>query len=106
MGAPTEIAGLILSLWLWVRTRDEPSIAYNYIFAAVLYCGMLLSFFLLNDPVNLDLRSWTRMTLPADWANYRASWELGHALAGFFSLCALVALLRAFAQAERYGGED
>jgi len=101
IGAPTEIAGLVLSIVLAVKTRGTLTLCRNYLFAAVSYIGMILSFFLLNDPVNRALNGWTPATLPPDWTQYRVRWEMGYAFAALFSLCALVAVLLSLAKIEQ-----
>ena len=98
IGAPTEIGGLILSLVLLAISRARARPALFFGLAAVAYCGMLLSFFLLNAPVNEAVNRWTPATLPADWPGYRLRWEVGHALAAFFALSALAAVGAAICQ--------
>jgi hypothetical protein len=49
--------------------------------AACLYLAMILMFLIFNAPVNAAVSAWSAATLPADWADYRWKWELGHALA-------------------------
>jgi len=92
IGAPTEIGGLILSLALLAINRASARPALLFGVAAVAYGGMLLSFFLLNAPVNEAVSRWTPATLPADWPGYRLRWEIGHALAALFGLSGLAAV--------------
>ena len=93
IGAPTEIGGLIINLVLLAANRRRARPALLFGLAGVAYGAMLLSFFLLNAPVNEAVNQWTPETLPTDWANYRLRWETGHALAALFALLALVATL-------------
>jgi len=79
IGAPTELGGLIISLVLVAASRGGERLLFGL--AASAYVGILLSFFLLNAPVNAAVDGWTPATLPADWAGYRWRWEIGHALA-------------------------
>jgi hypothetical protein len=90
-GAPTEIGGLIINLVLLVANRRRARPARLFGLAAVAYVCMLLSFFLLNAPVNEAVNGWTPDVLPADWASYRLRWEIGHALAALFALLGLAA---------------
>ena len=92
IGAPTEICGLIISLVLLAANRRRQRLALLFGLAAVFYFGMLLTFFLLNAPVNEAVNTWTPATLPADWASYRLRWETGHALAAMFALLGLAAV--------------
>lgn len=98
IGAPTEIGGLILNLILLAVSRWSARPALFFGLAAVAYCGMLLSFFLLNAPVNEAVSQWTPATLPADWPGYRLRWEIGHALAALFALLGLSAVGAAIRQ--------
>jgi hypothetical protein len=89
IGAPTEIGGLIISLILLATSRGRARLLIGL--AVVAYGGMLLSFFLLNAPVNAAVNAWTPATLSADWAGYRWRWEIGHALSAVFALSGLAA---------------
>jgi hypothetical protein len=91
IGAPTDIGGLIINLVLLAANRTGVRPALRFGLAAVAHTGMLLSFFLLNAPVNEAVNKWTAETLPADRASYRWRWEIGHALAALFALLGLVA---------------
>jgi hypothetical protein len=93
IGAPTEIGGLIISLILLAANRRHARRAVLFGLAGAAYGAMLLSFFLLNAPVNEAVNTWTAATLPTDWTNYRLRWEIGHAVAALFALLAFVATL-------------
>ncbi len=99
IGAPTELGGLIISLILLATSRGRARMLIGLAVAA--YIGMLLSFFLLNAPVNAAVNGWTPATLPADWAGYRWRWEIGHALAAVFARFGL-----ATTRAAVWGKED
>lgn len=91
---PVEIAALLSSAWLLFSFRNDAPLKRAYLIATICYVAMLACFFIFNDPVNAALNTWTAMTLPADWPQYRLKWELGHALAALFSVIAFVALVR------------
>ena len=57
---------------------------------------MLVAFFLLNQPVNVAVASWTPTSMPSDWASYRTRWEAGHAIAAMLSVVSLTALATAY----------
>ncbi|HEY1707652.1 MAG TPA: hypothetical protein VGG10_05265 [Rhizomicrobium sp.] len=102
VGAPTELGGLLLSGFLAIRTWKSGTAAGRYsAIAAAMYAAMLACFFLFNDPVNRALNGWTTDSLPADWTGYRFRWELGHALAALFAICALVAVALSCSAIER-----
>src|SRR5579859_1374201 len=92
IGAPTEMGGLILSLVLLAINRVSAQPALFFGLAAVAYGGMLLSFLLLNAPVNEAVNRWT--PAPSRWIGpgYRLRWEIGHVLASLFALSGLAAV--------------
>jgi hypothetical protein len=93
IGAPTEIGGPIINLVLLATNRRRPRQALLFGLAGVVaYSGLLLSFFLLNAPVNEAVKNWTPETLPADWVSYRLRWEIGDALAALFALLGFAAV--------------
>jgi hypothetical protein len=59
IGAPTEIGGLIISLILLAANRRHARRAVLFGLAGAAYGAMLLSFFLLNAPVNGAVNTWT-----------------------------------------------
>jgi hypothetical protein len=91
IGAPTEIGGLVISAALVAIHRKSRPAMLLYGLATIAYCGMLLSFFLLNKPVNEALNGWTAQTLPVDWDRYRLQWEIGHAVAALLAIAAFLA---------------
>ena len=87
---PVEMAALATTAWLYFIS---PVPRRAYLVAGVCFALMLVCFFVFNDPVNKAVIGWTVSTLPADWTDYRARWETGHALAAVLSIVALVVLL-------------
>ncbi len=55
----------------------------------------LASWFAVVNPVNAEVNSWTRTTMPADWTRARNRWEYGHAAGAGLTLTALAALIAA-----------
>jgi hypothetical protein len=88
IGAPTEIGGVVISAALVAIYGQNRPAMLLYGLATIAYCAMLLSFFLLNKPVNDALNQWTPQTLPVDWARYRLQWEIGHAVAALLAVAA------------------
>jgi hypothetical protein len=89
---PVEIAALATTAWLYFIS---PTQRRAYLIADVCFVLMLVCFFVFNDPVNKAVIGWTVSTLPADWADYRARWETGHALAATLSVIAFFVLVTA-----------
>lgn len=96
LGGPAEIGALATTLVLLVvfQGKDRRT-RWLFALAAAAYALMLVSFFALNNPVNIAVSTWTPATLPSDWSNYRLRWEVGHALAALMSAVGLAALGRA-----------
>lgn len=90
LGAPTEIGALVTSTLITVLSGGRRGLL---IAACLCFAGMIATFLVLNAPVNGATAAWTSATLPADWANYRARWEAGHALAAMLAIVGLAALL-------------
>jgi hypothetical protein len=96
VGGPVEILALATTLALLVARRHDLAPMRLTLVAAIAYAGMIATFFVLNDPVNAALNTWTPSSIPPYWSSYRLQWEVGHALAAILSCLALMALLRAW----------
>jgi hypothetical protein len=101
IGAPTEIGGLLISVALAALHRKSWPAMVLYSVAAIAYGAMILTFFVLNAPVNDAVREWTPQTLPADWGRYRLQWEIGHAIAALLGVVALLAMVMAVSRLGR-----
>jgi hypothetical protein len=96
LGGPTEIGALLTSVWLACLRRRSSTVLATTVLASAGYAGMLIVFFLLNQPVNVAVASWSLASLPPDWMAYRARWEAGHAIAAVLSVMCLAALVWAY----------
>ncbi len=96
LGGPTEIGALLTSLWLIYLRQRSSAVLWATVLAGAGYAGMLVAFFLFNEPVNVAVSAWTPTSLPTDWTSYRARWEAGHAIAAMLSVMSLAALVWAF----------
>lgn len=96
LGGPIEVAAFASTVALLVMRRRHRRTARLTSVAAIAYAGMIVTFFVFNDPVNAALSTWAPTSLPPDWQRYRMQWEAGHALAALLSVIALVAVLRAW----------
>jgi hypothetical protein len=106
LGAPAELGALVTSLLLVYFRRRSRAVLVPTILASAGYVGMLAAFFLLNQPVNLAVASWTPASLPSDWMAYRARWETGHAGAAALSAISLTALVWCWAKERRVSPPD
>jgi hypothetical protein len=96
VGGPIELLALATTLVLLIARRRELTPMRLTLVATIAYAGMLAAFFLLNNPVNAALDTWTPTSIPPYWTSYRLQWEVGHALAAMLSCIALIALFRAW----------
>ena len=95
LGGPTESARCSrVSGWFTSVGDRAPSL--RDVLASAGYVGMLVAFFLLNQPVNVAVASWTPTSMPSDWTAYRTQWEAGHAVAAMLSVVSLMALAWAY----------
>ncbi len=95
-GGPVEIIALATTLTLLVARRRDPAPMRLTLAAALAYIGMIVVFFVFNQPVNAALNGWTAMSLPPDWSSYRLKWEIGHASAALLAMIAVAVLVRAW----------
>ena len=63
--------------------------------AAALFALALVLWWVLVYPVNVELATWVDGPVPADWTDYRARWEWGHAIIALIELAGFAALIGA-----------
>ncbi|HEY2527802.1 MAG TPA: hypothetical protein VGJ20_07610 [Xanthobacteraceae bacterium] len=71
LGGPAEIGALATTLVLLLTHGEDRRTRRLFALASAAYALMLVSFFVLNNPVNMAVSNWTLATLPSDWPNYR-----------------------------------
>jgi hypothetical protein len=77
IGGPIEVAALATTLALLIIRRRRRETGFLTLAAALAYCGMIVTFFVFNNPVNSAVNTWTPTSYPSDWQSYRARWETG-----------------------------
>jgi hypothetical protein len=94
VGALIGIAAIIvLSLLAYfVRERRRPGFPLA-LAAAVLFATAFALWWLLVYPANVELAKWVNGPVPADWTDYRARWEWGHAAISLVELFGFGALI-------------
>src|SRR4026209_2542240 len=97
IGAVIDVAAVIALALLayFVREHGRPGVRLA-LAGPVLFALAPVLWGVLVYPVNVELAKWVNGPVPADWTDYRARWEWGHAiisvleLAGFAALAASV----------------
>lgn len=81
-----------LALLFLVRTRQ---LAFIWtLIASVCLVAALVLWFMVVNPVNLLVNSWSITSMPADWPQARHQWEYGHAThAALFTLGLVASIL-------------
>lgn len=93
VGGITEVLGLIASLVLLYLLRKQKMAFILTLVAALSFIGMLALFAFGNNPLNIQVMSWTTATLPANWRQVRDAWDSFHAASSAFAALALCVLL-------------
>ena len=75
----------------FVREHGRPGFPLA-LAAAVLFALALVLWWVLVYPVNVELAKWVNGPVPADWTEYRARWEWGHAIIALVELIGFAAL--------------
>ena len=63
----------------FTREHERPGFGLALI-AALLFALALVLWWVVVYPVNVELAKWVNGPVPADWTDYRARWEWGHAI--------------------------
>ena len=78
----------------FTREHKRPGFALA-LTAAILVAAAFALWWVLIYPVNVELAKWVNGPVPADWTDYRASWEWGHAIIAGVELFGFAALIGA-----------
>lgn len=95
VGGIAEVLGLISCLILLYLLRRHKVAFILTLIAALSFAGMLAVFAFGNNPLNLQITSWTASTLPANWRQTRDAWDGFHATSSALAALALIVLLSA-----------
>ena len=81
IGAVIFVATVIALALLAYFTREHVRPGFGLALSAALLFGLaLVLWWVLVYPVNVELAKWVNGPVPADWTDYRARWEWGHAI--------------------------
>jgi hypothetical protein len=94
-GGITETLGLLASavLALLLARAGRRVDALLAALTAFCFVGMLLTFALGNNPLNVEIASWTATTLPPNWRQARDAWQAFHLLSAVLAAGACALLL-------------
>lgn len=95
VGAVTEVLGLVLTGLLAWFLRHQRTTFLLTLLATLCFVGMLAVFAFGNQPINLQVSSWTPQTVPANWRALRDAWDGFHAASSALALLAFIFLLLA-----------
>jgi hypothetical protein len=92
------LVSIVLTLVLTWLARGKGAVFWLYLGALLLMVagGVVTRFF--NQPINAQVMGWTLDSLPADWADLRATWWNWHLLRTGFSVLGVALLLAAIIQ--------
>jgi hypothetical protein len=96
VGAVIFVATVIALALLAYFTREHGRPGFGLALSAALLFGLaLVLWWVLVYPVNVELAKWVNGPVPADWIDYRARWEWGHAIIAAVELSGFAALIAA-----------
>src|SRR5262245_62188360 len=84
------LAGVVACVLLFRRRQTA-----GYLLAAASVILLLVAMaitLVVNVPIDRQIQSWTRATLPPDWTTIRDRWEFYHGLRSFLSVLSLACL--------------
>jgi hypothetical protein len=90
-----EPLAIVSTLLVLVLVRRRAAAAILTLLAALCLIAHLAEWFAVVNPANLQINSWTKASIPADWTATRMRWEYGHAAGAALTLVALAALIAA-----------
>ncbi|HZJ12416.1 MAG TPA: DUF1772 domain-containing protein [Methyloceanibacter sp.] len=94
VGAVIFVATVIALALLAYFTREHRRPGFGLaLSAALLFALALVLWWVLVYPVNVELAKWVNGPVPADWTDYRARWEWGHAIISLVELAGFAALI-------------
>ena len=94
VGALVFVATVIALALLAYFTREHGHPGFRLaLAAAILFALALVLWWVLVYPVNVELAKWVNGPVPADWIDYRARWEWGHAIISLVELAGFAALI-------------
>jgi hypothetical protein len=95
VGGVAEVLGLLSTGLLAFFLRRQRTAFILTLLAALSFAGMLAVFALGNNPINVQVASWTPQTIPAHWRSVRDAWDSFHAASSALAALALILLLLA-----------
>jgi hypothetical protein len=95
---------LFSNLCLTIRSRRDRTMFRHSLTAFLCIVGAQILFWLFTFPVNQETQNWT-ILLP-DWQQLRSRWEYSHAAGAVLNLIAVIALIMAALNTQRFNAGD
>jgi hypothetical protein len=94
LGAAIDVAAVIMLIVLaYIMRQKDRGVFHLTALAAGLYVLALALWWTVVFPVNVELAKWVNGPVPADWLQWRARWEWGHAFNTLLQLIGFAALI-------------
>jgi len=93
VGGVGETLGLIVTVVLCYLLRGQRIAFVLTLIAALSFAATLALFAFGNQPINLQVSSWTPQNLPTNWPEARDAWDSFHAASSAFAALAFITLL-------------
>jgi hypothetical protein len=93
VGAPLDLAAILCpGVLSFILRNDTPAFRFA-VAATALYALALAAWFLLVNPANAALATWTPGPIPKDFEAVRLRWETGHMVVAAFKLAGFLSLI-------------
>lgn len=93
VGGVGETLGLLSAGVLVYLLREQRSAMILTLIAALCFAGTLVVFAFGNQPINVQVATWTPRNLPANWRQARDAWDAFHAASSGLATLAFITLL-------------
>lgn len=88
-----EVGAILSAIMLLFLIRKHRISFVLTLIASICLVAALVVWFMIVNPVNLKVDTWTLASLPTDWTQARNQWEYGHAIHAALFVVGLVALI-------------
>jgi hypothetical protein len=93
VGAFAEVGAVVFLIVLSILLRNRGAVFHLTAAATLCIAAGLAIWFAVVSPANAQMAQWSSVPLPANWANVRRQWEIGHAVSAVLDLVGFGALV-------------